>query len=52
MADEIRVYGIHSLDDNLFLKKNVIAIGWHDFGNLAAVEPTREAFKTRYQNIS
>ena len=51
MADEIRVYGIHSLDDNLFLKNNVIAIGWCEFGDLAAVEPTREAFKARYQMI-
>ena len=51
MAEEIRVYGIHSLDDNLFLKKNVIAISWHEFGDLAAVEPTREAFKARYQVI-
>lgn len=30
MADDKRVWGIHTLDDNLFLKNNVIAIGWPD----------------------
>ena len=51
MAEEIRVYGIHSLDDNLFLKKNIIAVSWSEFGDLAAVEPTKEAFKVRYKMI-
>ncbi len=51
MPEDIRVYGIHSLDDNLFLKKNVIAIGWSEFGDLSTVEPTREAFKVRYTEI-
>ena len=46
--EEKRVWGVHTQDDNLFLKGNVIAIGWRDFGDLSAVEPTREAFKDKY----
>ena len=48
MAEEIRVWGIHTLDDLLFLNKSVIALGWSKFGNLSKVEPTREAFKEHY----
>ena len=51
MADDKRVWGIHTLDDNLFLKNNVIAIGWPDFGDLSKVTATREAFKERYAQI-
>jgi len=31
--------------DALFLKKNVIALGWVEVGDLAALKPDREAFK-------
>lgn len=51
MSDEIRVWGIHTQDDKLFLSDNKIAIGWHDFGDLSKVEPTREAFKERYVEV-
>lgn len=51
MADDKRVWGIHTLDDNLFLKNNVIAIGWPDFGDLSKVTSTREAFKERYAQV-
>ena len=46
--EDKQVWGVHTQDDNLFLKGNVIAIGWRDFGDLTAVEPTREAFKEKY----
>lgn len=49
--EEKRVWGIHTRDDNLFLKENVIAIGWHEMGDLAQIEPSREAFKLRYIEI-
>lgn len=48
MSDEIRVWGIHTLDDNLFLKENVIAIGWNEIGDLRKIAPDREAFKKKY----
>ena len=51
MADDKRVWGIHTLDDNLFLKNNVIAIGWPEFGDLSKVTSTREAFKERYAQV-
>lgn len=49
MADEERkVWGIHTTDDTLFLNKNVIAIGWREFGDCSLLEPTREAFKDHF----
>lgn len=43
------VWGIHTMNDNLFLNSNVIAIGWKAFGDLSALDATREAFKTHYE---
>ena len=48
MSEEIKVWGIHTLDDNLFLKENVIAIGWNEIGDLSKIAPDREAFKKKY----
>lgn len=47
-ANEIRVWGIHTLDDNLFLKESIIAIGWPEMGDLSLIESTREAMKEKY----
>lgn len=48
MADAT-IWGIHAgrigEADNLFLKKNFIALGWAKAGDLSKLEPTREAFK-------
>ena len=44
-----RLWGIHTKDDNLFLKQGKLAIGWHEMGDLNAVANNREAFKVRYQ---
>ena len=49
--DEKRVWGIHTLDDNLFLQKNVIAIGWRDMGDLSKLPDNRDAFKEKYRNV-
>ncbi len=46
--EENRVWGIHSLDDNLFLNGNVIAIGWPEMGDLAKLPNSREKFKDVY----
>lgn len=48
MSEEKRVWGIHTLDDNLFLKENVIAIGWNEIGDLSKIAPDRDAFKKKY----
>lgn len=47
-TEEKKVWGIHTLDDNLFLSKNLIAIGWKEFGDLSLLENNREAFKEHY----
>lgn len=51
MSDEIRVWGIHTQDDALFLKGDVIAIGWKEIRNLSKIVATREAFKAKYAEI-
>ena len=47
-TEEKKVWGIHTLNDNLFLTKSLIAIGWKEFGDLSKIEGNREAFKTHY----
>jgi restriction system protein len=49
--EESRFWGIHTLNDNLFLKDNIIAIGWPKMGDLALVEANREAFKEKYVQV-
>lgn len=43
-----KIWGIHTLDDNLFLKNNVIAIGWKDMGDLSKIKADRNDFKDEY----
>ena len=49
--DEKWLWGIHTHDDNLFLKENVIAIGWKDMGDLSLLPKDREAIKGIYAKI-
>ena len=49
--DEKRIWGIHTKDDNMFLQKDVIAIGWKDMGDLSKIGATREDFKERYLEV-
>ena len=52
MAEEDkRVWGIHTMDDRLFLDKNIIAIGWGQIGDLSLIDAGREAFKKQYSTI-
>ena len=44
---EIKVWGIHTKDDGLFLKEKLIAIGWHEVGDLSVIAPEREAFREK-----
>lgn len=46
--EEKKMWGIHTQDDNLFLKDDLIAIGWHEMGDLSQIEANREAFKEKY----
>ena len=49
-TEDTRVWGIHTMDDNLFLQEEVIAIGWKEMGDLSEIESNRQAFKDRYTN--
>ena len=52
MADTDRkLWGIHTLDDNLFLKQGIIAISWREMGDLNLIDQNREAFKQKYQQV-
>lgn len=46
--DEKRVWGIHTMNDHLFLNEDVIAIGWREIGNLSLIPNNRDAFKEMY----
>lgn len=50
-TDDVRVWGIHTMDDKLFLQEKVIAIGWREMGDLSKIESSREAFKNLYSTI-
>jgi restriction system protein len=45
------IWGIHAgrigEADSLFLKKNVIAIGWHEMGDVSSIAGDREALKAK-----
>jgi len=49
--EEKKMWGIHTQDDALFLKDNVIAIGWREMGDLSHIAPDREAYKKKYSII-
>lgn len=50
--DEVTLWGIHAGKtgdaDSLFLHKNLIAVGWHETGDLSKIATNREAFKAQY----
>ncbi|WP_311409066.1 restriction endonuclease [Lancefieldella parvula] len=50
-VEEKRVWGIHTQDDSLFLRDNVIAIGWREMGNLRNIGKDRDAFKMHYSEV-
>lgn len=49
--EEKRIWGIHTMDDSLFLQEDVIAIGWKKMGKLSEIKADREAFKKQYANV-
>ena len=49
MADsEKKLWGIHTKDEDLFLKQNKIAIGWNEMGDLSLIANSRDGFKSEY----
>lgn len=55
MNQEPTLWGIHAGRtgdaDSLFLKQNVISLGWHQMGDLNTLPAAREAFKERYAEV-
>ena len=49
--EEKRVWGIHTMDDRLFLNNSVIGIGWKEIGDLSLIPADRETFKERYKQV-
>lgn len=49
--EDKHMWGIHTQDDFLFLKENVIAIGWKDMGDLKQIENSRDAFKKHFEKV-
>ena len=49
--EEKRVWGIHTMNDFMFLNRNVIAIGWKAMGDLGTLDADREAFKKKYASV-
>lgn len=50
-TEDVRLWGIHTKDDDLFLQDQVVAIGWKKMGDLNRIENSREAFKNWYTKI-
>ena len=50
MTEEKKVWGIHTLDNELFMRENVIAIGWREMGDLSELNDRAE-FKERYARV-
>ena len=48
-GDDKTIWGIHAKDEQLFLKGNMIAIGWQAMGDLSKIDASREAYKIKYE---
>jgi len=50
-SDDKTIWGIHGgrlgVADSLFLKNNVIAIGWHEMGDITSIGADRDALKLK-----
>jgi restriction system protein len=51
MAETKVVWGIHTTQENLFLPKNIIGIGWEDMGDIKCVGDNRDAIKKKYAEV-
>ena len=46
--EEKRIWGVHTMDDDQFLKGGMVAIGWHELGDLGRIGASRDDFKDEY----
>lgn len=45
------VWGIHTMNDSLFLSQDLIAIGWDAMGDLSGIGASRDAYKEKYVEV-
>lgn len=50
-TDEKKIWGMHTLNDLLFLEKRRLAMGWKEMGDLSLLPANREAFKQKYAQV-
>ena len=51
MAETKVVWGIHTTQENLFLPKNIIGIGWEEMGDINCAGDNRDDIKKRYAEV-
>ena len=51
MAENKIVWGIHTKQENLFLPKNIIGIGWEEMGDIKLAGDSRDAIKQTYMKV-
>lgn len=50
VEENVKIWGIHCLNDQMLINDNVVAIGWSRMGDLKKLGDTREAFKNKYED--
>ena len=48
---DLRIWGVHAMDDSLFRNSSVVAIGWDEMGDLSTIPNDRESFKQKYAQV-
>ena len=51
IMEERKMWGIHTDDDALFVKENVIAIGWKEMGDLSLIAPDMESYREKFSKV-
>ena len=55
MSNDNNIWGIHGGRtgdaDSLFLKKNVVALGWEQIGDLSKLKPDRQSFQAKVAEV-
>lgn len=51
MAETKVVWGIHTKQENLFLPKNIIGIGWEEMGDIRYAGDSRDDIKKKYSEV-
>lgn len=48
---DLRIWGVHAMDDSLFRNTSVVAIGWDEMGDLSTIPKDRDSFKQKYASV-